>query len=83
MTASTRTLFLSSGNNVGPVQDMIRRCITIHLDPGCEVPVARSFQRPDLVRDVLRDRGRYVSAALIIVRAWIVAGRPKPGQCLD
>jgi len=76
-TVSTRALFLSSGNNVGPVQDMSRRCITIHLDPGCEVPAARSFTRPDLVRDVLRQRGLYVSAALTIVRAWIVAGRPK------
>ena len=76
-TVNTRALFLSSGNNVGPVQDMSRRCITIHLDPGCEVPAARSFARPDLVRDVLRERGRYVSAALTIVRAWIVAGRPK------
>ena len=75
-TVSTRALFLSSGNNVGPVQDMTRRCITIHLDPGCEVPAARSFTRPDLVRNVLRQRGRYVSAALTIVRAWIVAGRP-------
>ena len=76
-TVSTRTLFLSSGNNVGPVQDMTRRCISIHLDPGCETPAARSFKRPDLVQEVLRERGRYVSAALTIVRAWIVAGRPK------
>jgi hypothetical protein len=76
-TVSTRTLFLSSGNNVGPVQDMTRRCISIRLDPGCETPAARSFTRPDLVHDVLRERGRYVSAALTIVRAWIVGGRPK------
>jgi hypothetical protein len=76
-TVSTRALFLSSGNNVGPVQDMTRRCISIHLDPGCEVPAARSFTRPELVRDVLLERGRYVTAALTIVRAWIVAGRPK------
>ncbi len=76
-TVSTRALFLSSGNNVGPVQDMTRRCITIRLDPGCETPAARSFTRPELVRDVLRERGRYVSAALTIVRAWIVNGRPK------
>jgi hypothetical protein len=76
-TVNTRALFLSSGNNVGPVQDMTRRCITIHLDPGCEVPAARTFTRPDLVRDVLRHRGRYVSAALTIVCAWIRAGRPK------
>ena len=26
---------------------------------------------------MLRERGRYVSAALTMVRAWIVAGRPK------
>ncbi len=76
-TVNTRALFLSSGNNVGPVQDMTRRCITIHLDPGCEVPAARSFKRPELVRDVLRERGRYIAAALTIVRAWILAGRPK------
>ena len=75
-TVNTRSLFLSSGNNVGPVQDMTRRCVTIHLSPECEVPAGRSFTRPDLVREVLRDRGRYVSAALTIVRAWIVAGRP-------
>lgn len=76
-TVGTRTLFLSSGNNVGPVQDMTRRCLTIRLSPQCEVPAARSFTRPDLVRDILRERGRYVSAALTIIRAWLVAGRPK------
>jgi hypothetical protein len=76
-TVNTRALFLSSGNNVGPVQDMTRRCITINLSPQCEVPAARSFQRPELVRDVLHDRGRFVSAALTIVRAWIIAGRPR------
>ena len=75
-TVNTRALFLSSGNNVGPVQDMTRRCLTIHLSPECEVPAARSFTRPDLVPDVLRERGRYITAALTIVRAWVVAGRP-------
>ena len=76
-TVNTRALFLSSGNNVGPVQDMARRCITIRLSPECEIPAARTFTRPELVRDVLHERGRYVSAALTIIRAWIVAGRPK------
>jgi hypothetical protein len=76
-TVSTRTLFLSSGNNVSPIQDMTRRCITIHLSPQCEIPATRSFQRPNLVRDVLQDRGHYVSAALTIVRAWLVASKPK------
>ncbi len=76
-TVSTRVLFLSSGNNVGPVQDMTRRCISIRLDPSVEVPAARTFKRPHLVRDLLHERGRFVSAALTIVRAWIVAGAPK------
>lgn len=76
VTVSTRTLFLSSGNNVGPIQDMARRCLTIHLDPGCETPATRQYARPDLVREVLKERARYVSAALTIVRSWIAAGRP-------
>ena len=75
-TVSTRALFLSSGNNVGPIQDMTRRCITINLDPPCEVPATRTFKRPDLVREVRAERGRFVSAVLTIVRAWIAAGRP-------
>jgi hypothetical protein len=33
-TVGTRALFLSSGNNVGPVRDMTRRCITIRLSPS-------------------------------------------------
>ena len=76
-TVGTRVLFLSSGNNVGPVKDMTRRCITIRLKPNCETPAARNFKRPELVREVLQERGRYVSAALTIVRAWIAAGRPR------
>ena len=82
-TVNTRALFLSSGNNVGPIKDMTRRCITINLDPACETPATRAFQRPNLVRDVLEERGRYVAAALTIVRAWILAGQPRaPGKAL-
>ena len=76
-TVSTRALFLSSGNNVGPVQDMTRRCITIHLNPECETPAMRTFKRPGLVKEIQSQRGKYVSAALTIVRAWISAGRPR------
>lgn len=75
-TVGTRALFLSSGNNVGPVADMTRRCITINLDPGCETPAARQFRNPNVLNDLLRERGKYVSAALTIIRAWITAGRP-------
>jgi hypothetical protein len=76
-TVNTRTLFLSSGNNVGPVQDMARRCITIRIDPAVETPAALTFKRPDLVREVLQDREKYVTAALTIIRAWILYGKHK------
>lgn len=76
-TVNTRTLFLSSGNNVGPVHDMVRRCITINLDPACEMPASRTYKNPDVLSDLYREREKYVSAALTIIRAWIVAGQPK------
>lgn len=76
ITVSTRSLFLSSGNNVGPIGDMTRRCLSIRLQPQCEDPVTRVFRHPDLLGEIRRRRGEYVSAALTIVRAWIVAGRP-------
>lgn len=75
-TVNTRALFLSSGNNVGPVADMTRRCVTINLDPGCETPATRTFKRPDLLRAMRANRGHYVSAALTIIRAWVEAGEP-------
>lgn len=75
-TVGTRTLMLSNGNNVGPVRDLTRRTITINLDPRCEVPAAREFARPDLLGEIRRDRPRYVSSVLTIVKAWIVAGKP-------
>jgi len=74
-TVSTRTLFLSSGNNVDPVRDMARRCVTVRLDPACETPATRKF-RHNPVGEVRSHRGRYVSLALTIIRAWIAAGRP-------
>ncbi|NOU14230.1 MAG: hypothetical protein HOO92_09780, partial [Methylococcaceae bacterium] len=72
----TRALFLSSGNNVEPVRDMTRRTLTITLDPACETPAARDFNKHP-VAEVRANRGHYVSLALIIVRAWHCADRPK------
>ena len=72
----TRALFLSSGNNVDPVRDMTRRTVTITLDPACEIPAARNFNKQP-VSEVRADRGRYVSLALTIVRAFICAVKPK------
>jgi hypothetical protein len=76
-TVSTRTLMLSSGNNVGPIADMARRCITIDLEPACETPATRTFRRPGLLQEVRGKREPFVTAALTIIRAWVVAGCPR------
>lgn len=70
----TRALFLGSGNNVKPVGDMLRRTMVIHLDPKLETPSTRKFARPHLLEDVRRERTRYVTAALTVVRAWLTSG---------
>lgn len=75
-TVGTKTLFLSSGNNVDPVKDMTRRTITISLDPQMELPASRSF-KDDPCSLVLANRPQYVSLALTIVTAYIVAGYPR------
>ena len=74
-TVSTRTLFISSGNNVAPIGDMTRRAVTISLDPACEAPATRSFTA-DPVALVQSQRARYVSCALTIVQAYLAAECP-------
>jgi len=76
-TVSTRVLFLSSGNNIAPIKDMARRCITINLNPEVEIPAARTFKRPNLISEVIKGRERYTSAAITVIRAWIVAKKPR------
>lgn len=76
ITVGTRTLFLSSGNNVDAVRDMARRTITIVLDPQVENPASRHFAGDPMV--VLRQRREaFVAHALTIVRAWLAAGSPQ------
>jgi hypothetical protein len=55
---------------------MSRRYIMINLDAACEMPATRTFMNPQLLQEVLGNRGRYVSAALTVITAWIKAGTP-------
>ena len=75
-TVSTRTLVLGSGNNVGPVRDLMRRVLTVHLNPRCATPSTLSY-RGDPVATVRANRGAYVSAVLTIIEAWCMAGSPR------
>jgi hypothetical protein len=73
---STRTLFLSNGNNVLPTKDMVRRVITITLHPTYEIPATKRYSNTNLLNEIIGNRPRYICLALTMIRAWIVAGRP-------
>ncbi|WP_350135938.1 DNA-primase RepB domain-containing protein [Nitrosomonas sp.] len=75
-TVSTRTLFLGSGNNVGPVRDLLRRVLTINLDPRCATPATMTY-RNSPIEKVRKNRGKYVSAVLTIIQAYRNAGTPR------
>ncbi len=75
-TVSTRTLFLGSGNNVGPVRDLLRRVLTIHIDPRCATPATMTYKNFS-VEKVCKNRGKYVAAVLTIILAWRRAGAPR------
>jgi hypothetical protein len=67
----TRALFLFNGNNLTIPGDMCRRMLVCGIDPACEHPERRPFDFDPLER-AKQDRGRYVMAALTILRAYFV-----------
>ncbi|MFH5927332.1 hypothetical protein [Roseomonas xinghualingensis] len=65
----------ATGNNLVLVGDMTRRAVLCQLDPKEERPELRTFAT-DPIAAVKADRGRYLVAALTVLRAYHVAGRP-------
>jgi len=72
----TNATLFATGNNLRLVGDMTRRALISFLDPQVERPELREFA-VDPIEQIRRDRGRYVIAALTILRAYHVAGRPR------
>ena len=66
----------ATGNNLTLEGDMTRRAIRATLDAGVERPELRAFER-NPITEVTARRGDYVTAALTILRAFHVAGRPE------
>jgi hypothetical protein len=66
----------ATGNNVAAHGDMVRRHLRCELDANVERPAERVFEHADLLTDVMADRGRYIAAALTVLRGYIAAGKP-------
>lgn len=71
------TTWFATGNNVSVTEDTVRRLCRIRLESPEEHPEERvDFRHPRLEGWVLANRARLVAAALTILRAFVVAGRP-------
>jgi hypothetical protein len=70
----------ATGNNIVFNGDTIRRVVPIRIESDMERPEERhGFRHPDLLDWIRQERGRLVAAALTILRAYHVAGRPNQG----
>ncbi len=68
----------ATGNNLEIEGDMTRRVILCSVNPKVERPELRAFKM-DPVATLREKRPAYVMMALMILRAYIVAGRPDVG----
>ncbi len=73
-----RAVWFATGNNIVFARDTARRCLRIRLSSPLANPETReNFVHPRLLQWVTAERGRLLAAALTILRAFVVAGRPQ------
>ncbi len=78
--APHRALWLATGNNLAYKGDTFRRVVPVHLDGRTERPEDRTFKIPDLRAWIAANRARTCAAALTVLRAYHVGGRPAHGR---
>jgi hypothetical protein len=67
-----------TGNNIQLAGDIARRSYWIRLNAGVAQPWLREgFRHPDLKAWVRENRADLLACLFVMVRAWIVAGRPE------
>ena len=68
----------ATGSNLGLRGDVLRRVVPCRLETDIERPEERTgfAIQGDFLEYVKKNRGRYVAAALTILRAYVVAGKP-------
>ncbi len=75
-----RTVILAGGNNMVIGGDTTRRVLVCRLEPMCERPEERTdYAIADLIGWCRENHPRIVTAALTLLRAYVVAGRPAQG----
>jgi putative DNA primase/helicase len=73
----TNVLWTATGNNLAFRKDLSSRALLSRIDPSVERPEERTFKIGRLKEFLIENRTRLVAAALTILRAYHVAGRPR------
>jgi hypothetical protein len=82
VTLPVRCAWVATGNNPTVSGEIARRVAPIRLDPKTDRPWERDpqiFRHPKLLEWLCANRPALVKAALVLIRAWLVAGKP-PGN---
>lgn len=75
-----RTVWVATANNPALSSEMTRRTLRIRLDARSDRPWLRSgFRHPDLASWTMRHRPELIRSALVLIQAWVAAGR-RPGE---
>ena len=74
----TSSVYIATGNNMQIVGDLTRRTILCRLNRNEERPSQHKFKNPNMLDTAMANRSNIVVAALTILRAYHLAGRPKP-----
>jgi len=68
-------VWVFTGNNPSLGGDMVRRTITIMIDPNMANPERREFAIQDLPAWVEGNRNRLLHALMVIIRHWVASGK--------
>jgi hypothetical protein len=80
MTLKNTCTWMGTANNPEYSIDIARRTVRCRIDTGLEKPWERSpdeFRHPNLEAWVRENRPELLHACLVLVRAWVAAGKPE------
>jgi hypothetical protein len=75
LTFTNDRVWVFTGNNPSLGGDMVRRTITIMIDPNMANPETRSFAITDLPAWTRDNRNRVLRALMVMIRHWVASGR--------
>lgn len=77
ITYTNDRVWVVTGNNLSLSGDLVRRTITVLIDPNMANPETRTdFAIQDLPRWVREHRNEILWSLLVLIRAWVAAGMP-------